>query len=230
MPRKARLIVPDCPHHIVQRGHNRAPVFIEERDYKYYLRSLAKWRDALGVRVYAYCLMTNHVHLILDPGGNASAISSLMKRVAGRQTRYVNTAEKRTGTIWEGRYKSSPIETEEYLLACLRYVELNPVWAGIVNRADEYRWSSYRVRVGLGNDFALDLDYIYLSLAVTPEERVAVYKRFIGESVDEEESRIIGQRIRRGQITGTPKFARTCEQRLGVRVSVRGPGRPRLKK
>lgn len=97
MPRRARVIVPDTPHHIVQRGHNRCAVFVEDQDYKYYLNNLRKFKEELEVKVYAWCLMTNHVHLILDPGSNAKSIGLLMKRLAARQTRNVNKYERRTG-------------------------------------------------------------------------------------------------------------------------------------
>ena len=116
MAKQPRVILPNTPHHIVQRGHNRNPVFIERDDYQYYLKTLWEWKEALGVKVYGWCLMTNHVHLILDPGDKPSSISDLMKRLAARQTRYVNRLERRTGSLWEGRYKLSPIATDEYLL------------------------------------------------------------------------------------------------------------------
>jgi len=103
MPRTARLVVPDHPHHIIHRGHNRQPVFVSDDDYRYYLDNLLEWKTKLKCRLYAYCLMTNHVHLIVDPGENEVNLAKLMKRVAGRQTRYVNKLEKRTGTLWEGR-------------------------------------------------------------------------------------------------------------------------------
>jgi len=129
MPRKARVVVPNTPHHLVQRGHNKQVVFVERQDYHYYLQNLREWKEKLTCKVYAYCLMTNHIHLIVDPGEEPDNLALLMKRVTGRQTRLVNYLEKRTGSLWEGRYKSSPIDTNEYLLACCRYVELNPVRA-----------------------------------------------------------------------------------------------------
>ena len=111
MPRKSRIIVPDCLHHIIQRGHNRQVVFAADGDYQYYLESIQEWKEKLGCKVYAFCLMTNHIHLIVDPGKDVKAIGRLMKRVNGKQTRFVNNLEKRTGSLWEGRYKSSPIST-----------------------------------------------------------------------------------------------------------------------
>src|SRR5437762_2638769 len=126
MPRMGRVILPDYPHHIVQRGHNRQPVFAAKGDYQRYIDTLIAYKDIYGVKVYAYCLMTNHVHLLLGPE-DRRGLAQLMKRLAGRHTRYHNTLEGRTGTLWESRYKSSPVDTDDYLLACLRYIELNPV-------------------------------------------------------------------------------------------------------
>lgn len=125
MPRRARIVLPNCPHHVIQRGHNRQVVFASDDDYLFYLDTLQEWKTALGCKVYAYCLMTNHIHLVIDPGDEPENLALLMKRVAGRQTRFVNKMEKRSGSLWEGRYKSSPINANEFLLACCRYVELN---------------------------------------------------------------------------------------------------------
>ncbi len=144
MPRVGRVVLPNYPHHIVQRGHNREAVFSANKDYEYYLETLSKWRDVYGVRLYAWCLMTNHIHLIVEPSENIAGLGQLMKRLSGRQTRYVNRIRNRSGTLWESRYKSSPIQTDEYLLACIRYVELNPVRARIVTHAEKYQWSSYQ--------------------------------------------------------------------------------------
>ena len=148
MPRTSRIVVMGYPHHIIQRGHNRQVVFASEEDYQYYVDNLCEWKEKLGCKVYAYCLMTNHVHLIVDPGEDGGNLARLMKRLAGRQTRYLNKLEKRTGSLWVGRFKSSTISTNEYLLACCRYVELNPVRAGIVADPIDYRWSSYGSKIG----------------------------------------------------------------------------------
>lgn len=134
MPRQARVIVPGMPHHIVQRGRNRNAVFVEPRDYQYYLDNLAEWKFELGLKVFSYCLMTNHVHLVVEAGDDGGGISNLMKRLAGRQTRFVNKMEGRPGSLWESHYKISPVDTDAYLLQCCRYVKLNPVKAGMVGR------------------------------------------------------------------------------------------------
>ncbi|SDW26038.1 transposase [Marinobacter mobilis] len=110
MPRQARVIAPGLPHHLVQRGHHRQPVFVEDRDYQYCLSNLKERKMTLGLAVYRYCLMTNHVPLVVGANDELTAIPRLMKRLAGRQTRFVNAMERRSGSLWEGRYKVSPIE------------------------------------------------------------------------------------------------------------------------
>jgi len=119
----ARVVLPHMPHHVVQRGHNRQVVFAGDEDYERYLEDLRELSSALDIRVYAYCLMTNHVHLLLGPGEEVAAMGRLMKALAARATRYRNRLEGRSGTLWEGRYKSSPVQTETYLLACTRLHE-----------------------------------------------------------------------------------------------------------
>jgi REP element-mobilizing transposase RayT len=148
MPRKARIVIPGVAHHVVQRGHNRQVVFAADEDFQFYLENLTELKGELDVRLYAYCLMTNHVHLLLMPA-QGQTLASLLKALAGRQTRYVNRVEGRSGTLWEGRYKSSPVDTESYLLECSRYIELNPLRAGIVGRPEQYRWSSFVAKAGL---------------------------------------------------------------------------------
>jgi putative transposase len=146
MPRIGRVVLPNYPHPVVQRGHNRQVVFADALDFEYCLSNLREIKEALGLRVYAYCLMTNHVHLLLSPGDTPESLGQLMKALAACMTRYLNKLEGRSGTFWESRYKSSVAQTDTYLLACSRYIELNPVRAGIVSRAENYRWSSYRLR------------------------------------------------------------------------------------
>jgi putative transposase len=224
MPRSGRVVIADCPHHIVQRGHNRASVFADSSDYRYYLESLKTWKRTFGVKVYAYCLMTNHVHLVLDPGEESENLGRLMKRLAGRQTRRANVLERRTGSLWEGRYKSSPIETDSYLLACCRYVELNPVRASMVAAPEDYRWSSYRAKVGMRCDEILDFDPCYLGLAEHRKER---WRRYVNETIPQGEWELIRQAVRRNQLTGTDQFTEEVAHRTGKRIDRRGPGRPR---
>ena len=225
MPRKARVILQDTAHHIVQRGHNRNAVFIESTDYHYYLNTLQEWKQKLGIKIYSYCLMTNHVHLILDPCQNEHSIGKMMKRLAGRQTRYVNALERRTGSLWEGRYKSSPIEMDTYLLACCRYVEMNPVRAGMVNRPEEYDWSSYRQKTGTETTW-IDIDTCYLALSEVESERRQRYRQFVLRgNVNEIDTRIRNA-YQHGWLTGSNRFVDEVEARSGIRVDNRKRGRP----
>ena len=230
MPRNARIIINDYPHHIIQRGHNRQVVFASDNDYLVYLDNLREWKEKFGCKVYAYCLMTNHVHLIIDPGPDGNNLSMLMKRVAGRQTRHVNKTEGRSGTLWEGRYKSSPISMDDYLLACCRYIELNPVRAGIVAAPEAYRWSSYGAKVGTTKQNWLDFDPLYLGLASTAKKRQERYRDFVLGTIAEKETEQIRRSIQRGQLTGTGKFVEEIEEKTGKRIEFRGQGRPRKTK
>ena len=226
MPRKARIVIPGVAHHVIQCGHNRQMVFAIEEDFQCYLQNLVELKNAFGVKLYAYCLMTNHVHLLLVPA-RPKGLALLLKHLAARQTRYVNTIERRTGTLWEGRYKSSPVETETYLLACSRYIELNPVRAGIVPNPEAYRWSSYRGKIGLWQDPGTDLDPCYEALGATEQSRRNRYREFVGVGVSPSEQTLIREALQRGQLTGTQRFADEIERKLSIRVEYRGRGRPR---
>lgn len=227
MPRRARVIVPGLPHHIVQRGHNRQAVFVEEADYLYYLNNLAEWKAALGLQVFSYCLMTNHVHLIVGANERVDSIGMLMKRLAGRQTRWVNKQEGRTGSLWESRYKVSPVDTDAYLLQCCRYVELNPVKARMVRRADDYRWSSYRARIGAISCGWLDEPPSFRALGKSERERVQRYRAYLGMVEDgKEEAAFIGAAVERNQLTGDRRLIDEVEKRTGLRIEFRGRGRP----
>ncbi|PVY70103.1 putative transposase, partial [Tamilnaduibacter salinus] len=224
---QARVIVPGLPHHIVQRGHNRQPVFIEVQDFTYYLSNLKEWKQALGLKVYSYCLMTNHVHLVVEASDELAAIPQLMKRLAARQTRYVNALERRSGSLWEGRYKISPIDTDEYLLSCCRYVELNPVKAGMVSRAEDYVWSSYAARIGKAYTEWLDEPPTFASLASDPKRCIRAYEQFVSNSGITKQDELVRAAVDSNRLTGGKRFADEVERRTGIRVEMRGPGRPK---
>ena len=230
MPRAARVILPNYPHHIIQRGHNRSVVFTTDEDYLYYLENLKEWKKELDCKIYAYCLMTNHIHLIVACGEKVENLGLLMKRVAGRQTRYVNKLEGRRGTLWESRFKSSPIEIDEYLLACCRYIELNPVRARIVDNPGQYKWSSYRFKVGGEEADWIDLDPCYQGLGTTDREREERYKEWVQADIPEEEFQLIQQGIQREQLTGTNRFIEEVAGKIGRRIEFRGQGRPKREK
>lgn len=227
MPRQARIIVPNCPHHVLQRGHNKQVVFYRENDYKYYLDNLLEAKQLFDIKVYAYCLMTNHVHFLLNPGDQVEQLGRFMKFIAGRQTRYLNRLEKRTGTLWEGRYKSSPVESEMYLMACCRYIEQNPVRAKMVEDPGDYEWSSYQEKTGLRKNRLVDPDPFYESLGKNIHLRQSRYQDFIQQSENDKERIQIRQALQRGQLTGAGKFVDQVEQITGVRIESRGQGRPK---
>lgn len=227
MPRSGRIVLPDWPHHVIQRGHNRQAVFVNDDDFAFYLDNLQNEKQRFDCRIHAFCLMTNHVHLIINPGPEPDSLGLLMKSIAARQTRYVNKLEKRTGTLWESRYKSSPVETDRYLLACSRYVEMNPVRAGITSDPAEYQWSSHATRIGRGHFDWLDHDPAWLDLGANNEERRKRYRHFVREVVPDHERKLIAEAVQRGQLTGSKRFAEELSQRLQRRVEIRGPGRPK---
>jgi putative transposase len=228
MARIPRIVVPNHPHHVVQRGHNRGVVFAEESDYLRYLDHLKECKQRFCIKIYAYCLMTNHVHLILDPGEDVASLALMMKRVSARTTRYVNRLEGRCGTLWEGRYKSSPIQREDHLLACCRYVELNPVRAGIVDMPGKYRWSSYRQKVGLECGLPwVEMDFWTPRPGGISEEIQRKYGEWMEQPIPHGEWDLIRQAVQRGQLTGTARFVEEIAERVGRRIELRGRGRPR---
>jgi len=143
MPRKPRFFVPEIPNHIIQRGNNKEAVFYEDEDYSAYKNILYESADKYGTKIHAYVLMTNPIHLLVT-AGTADAISLMMQNIGRYYVLYINHKYKRTGTMWEGRFKSSLVDSDVYVLACMRYIEMNPVRANMVDSPHEYKWSSYR--------------------------------------------------------------------------------------
>jgi putative transposase len=200
-------------------------VFACRGDYERYLATLGEFKRELGVKVYAWCLMTNHVHLLLAPSNN-TGLALLMKRLSGRQTRYRNRTQGSTGTLWEGRYRSSLVQNESYLMACCRYIELNPVRASVVKVAQDYPWSSCRARLGYAKSTILDLDPCYRELAADEVTRRERYSEFLQATIPEGEWPLIRTALRRGQLTGNQTFSEEVAATLHRRIQNRGPGRP----
>ncbi|MGY2180584.1 transposase [Pseudomonas agarici] len=227
MPRMGRVVLPNYPHHIVQRGHNRQVVFAKACDFQRYLYDLRELKDVFGVKVYAYCLMTNHVHLLVAPDESTAGLGQLMKALAARMTRYRNKLEGRSGTLWEGRYKSSLVQSNCYLLACSRYIELNPVRAKTAVRPEDYTWSSYLSRFSEKSyDNWLDTDPCFEGLGHTLEDRKLKYRNFVSQGVSSEELTLIRESLQRGQLTGNSRFVDEVERIMGLRIERRGQGRP----
>jgi len=219
------LDLPGVPQHLVQRGNDRQPCFFADIDRVRYLQDLRELSLKLGIAVHAYVLMTNHVHLLLT-SEQRGATSTLMQSLGRRYVRYINETYRRTGTLWEGRYKSCPVQDETYLLRCYRYIELNPTRAGIVTDPADYRLSSHPCN-GLGQQDALVHPHPrYLAIA-SPQERAAIYRRFVLDAVNPDETETIRIRLQRQHALGDDLFRTGIERQLGRRA---GPaarlGRP----
>lgn len=226
MPRRPRIHLNDVPLHIVQRGHNREPCFFAEEDYHAYLHwlgeALAKERCAL----HAYALMTNHVHLLLTPR-QAENVPRLIIALGRRYVQYINKTYRRTGTLWDSRYKSSLIQAETYLLTCQRYIELNPVRAAMVDDPAHYRWTSYRAN-GLGHASAILTPHpLYLALGVDDRARQGAYRALFRAQLDKAAVDDIRLALGQNQPLGNERFYARIEKLTGRRREAKPQGRPR---
>jgi putative transposase len=209
----------------VQRGINREPCFFAEEDYHCYLHWLGKAAADWHCAIHAYVLMTNHVHLLATaekPDGTAK----LMQAIGRRYVQYINRSYHRTGSLWEGRFKSSLVQAEDYLLTCMRYIELNPVRAGMANDPAQYRWSSYRHN-GLGQaDERIMPHPLYLGLGRNESDRLAAYRALFRSELDREALADIRLALSQGQPLGNERFGEIMCAAAGVRRAQRRPGRP----
>ena len=229
MPRRPRIHLDGVPLHIVQRGHNRQPCFFAEEDYHTYLHWLNEALLKEQCALHAYALMTNHVHLLLTPK-DAAAVPKLIIALGRRYVQYINVSYRRTGTLWDSRYKSSLVQAETYLLACQRYLELNPVRADMVNDPANYRWSSYRSNaLGQANDI-LTPHPLYQSLGTYGEERQSAYRALFRAQLDDEAIGDIRLALNQSQPLGNERFYRHIEQMTGQRRESKPRGRPRVEK
>ncbi|MDO8311440.1 MAG: transposase [Sideroxyarcus sp.] len=225
MPRRARISIPGIPWHIIQRGNNRSVCFYAEDDYQFYLHYLNELATKFGCAVHAYVLMTNHVHLLLTPQRPDSA-SLLMKHLGQRYVQYVNRTYKRSGTLWEGRFRSCLTQTEDYVLACYRYIELNPVRAGMVIRPQDYRWSSYHANaLGKVSRFIVPHEE-YLRLGGDDETRQVAYRALFKAHLDEEMVGQIRSATNGNYALGSERFQKEIGAMLGRRASKGQSGRP----
>lgn len=228
MPRKPRFFVPDIPVHVVQRGHDRHAVFGDAGDYREYLTWLEQGAKKYSVAIHAYVLMTNHVHILATPI-DATGVSQMMQYIGRRYVQYFNHKYGHSGSLWEGRFKASLVSSERYLLACMRYIELNPVRASMVGRPSAYLWSSYLVNVGLEASAWVSPHDVYKRLALSDNLRYQAYADlFIGQFEPE-----LASDIHAAWQTGTPlgdnQFKEQIEQLLGQKVGQARRGRPRKK-
>lgn len=226
MPRRPRIHLDGLPLHIVQRGHNRGACFFDDQDRLAYL----DWLDeALGrgaCRLHAYVLMTNHVHLLVTPE-HAQRVPQVIMSVGRRYVQHVNRSYGRTGTLWDSRYKSSVVQAETYLLLCQRYIELNPVRAGMVADPGAYRWSSYRANALGESNAMLSPHPLYLELGDSPERRQAAYREIFRAPLDEAPLRDLRMALNQDQPIGNDRFYAEIQAATGQRRELRKRGRPR---
>ncbi|NIP73520.1 MAG: transposase [Gammaproteobacteria bacterium] len=226
MPRRARLSIPGIPWHIIQRGNNRAACFYAEEDYHRYLRTLKEQSEAHGCQVHAYVLMTNHVHLLVTPEREDSA-ALMMKHLGQRYVQYVNRTYRRTGTLWEGRFRSCPAQSETYVLACYRYIELNPVRAGMVEHPGEYPWSSFGVN-GQGRPDPLVTPHSqYRALGRDDRARRRAYRALFRAHMEPALIDEIRLATNSNYALGNEGFKQEIERMLNCRATPGRPGRPR---
>lgn len=226
MPRRPRLALADVPLHLIQRGNNRQACFFTPEDYRYYLEWLEGYAEKCGCRVHAWVLMTNHVHLLLT-ANQADAPGALMKALGQRYVQYVNRVYRRSGSLWEGRYRSCIAQDERYLLLCQRYIELNPVRAGMVEHPAEYRWSSYRANAQGEESRLISPHPLYLSLGRDDEERRAAYRELFRDELEPGVVDAIRGATNGNFALGDPRFCTQVTAALGRRATRGIPGRPK---
>lgn len=226
MPRLPRLQIADIPQHIVQVGHNGLACFFDDEDYEFYLQSLRAAADQYSVHVHAYVLLPNMIQIVATPR-LATGVSSLMQSLGRRYVQYVNHRYKRSGTMWDGRFKASLIDSSAYLLSCYRYVELKPLYARLCDSLNDYPWSSFRHHAGLENN-ALIVDHkLYNGLGETRVERCQEYRRLFRYEIDSRLSQYIAETIKLGHVLGGDAFKDKIEQIANQRVRALKRGRPR---
>lgn len=230
MARLPRIGLPGIPHHIIQRGNNRQACFGSDEDYAAYTHWLGEYALKYQVAIHAWVFMTNHVHLLVTPASE-QGVSRLMQTLGRHYVRYFNYTYERTGTLWEGRFKSCVVEAEDYFLQCQRYIELNPVRAGMVDFPGDYPWSSFHSN-GLGQPAKLWSPHpVYQQLGNTVTERASVYSELFRGQVDAAVLNKIRQTTNQGMALGSDRFRQEVERLAGRRAAAikRGP-KPKRKK
>jgi putative transposase len=226
MPRKPRFRVTGLPQHIIQRGHNRQPCFLDDTDRRMYLAGLEEALHRHDVELHAWVLMSNHVHLLATQRSDHS-LSRMMQMLGRRYVRWFNDRHERSGTLWEGRYRASLVESEGYLLACMRYIELNPVRAGMVRHPRDYRWSSHAANALGAADPLVTYHPVYLALRDTIPERLSAYRRLCDRALGEQDLAAIREAANSGTALGTDAFKDWIEASIPCRARNGRGGRPR---
>ena len=225
MARLPRLTLPGYPHHIIQRGNNRQAIFATTAHYQTLLDLLQENAKKFDVDVHAYVLMSNHFHLLATPH-TLQGLPQMLQAVGRRYVRFFNDSQHRSGTLWEGRYKSTLIQTERYLLACMAYIDLNPVRAGLVMQARDYPWSSHGHYTGLRTDKLITAHPLIWELGNTPFAREAAYAELVQSGINPVQQNALTDATLRGWALGEPDFVADLQKRTQRRVSQISAGRP----
>lgn len=230
MARLPRFVIADQPQHIIMRGNNREPIFYTDADYQFYLEKLQQACVKHGCQLHAYVLMTNHVHLLMTPQ-TEQALGKVMQMLGRYYVQYFNSSYQRTGTLWEGRYKATLIDSEHYLLTCYRYIELNPVRAqGMIEEPAEYPWSSYRYNaLGMENNIITPHSE-YLKLANLAEKRQQAYRDLFNNYLPPKTLTEIREATNKSWVLGNSHFKDKIEQQLNRQSSPKARGGDRKSK
>ena len=223
MARLPRFVIPGQPQHVIQRGNNRQEIFCSEDDYRFYLDKLGLAAEQHGCDIHAYVLMTNHVHLLLTPH-TEEGIGKLMQKVGRHYVQYFNYYYQRSGTLWEGRYKATLIHSEQYLLTCMRYIELNPVRAGMVEHPADYPWSSYHSNALGESDVLVTPHREYRRLDTTEAGRQSQYRRLFRSRIAEKTLDEIRSATNKAWVLGNDRFKTRIEKQLNRRAVPRPKG------
>lgn len=226
MPRRARHYISGQPYHIVQRGNNRESCFIETENYQFYLGLWQELSKKFSVSIHAYCLMTNHIHFLVTSQMN-DGISQAMRQVGSRYAQYFNKKYRRTGTLWEGRHKSSLIQTEKYLLTCYRYIELNPVRANMVQQPEEYKWTSYHANAW-GDESWITHHEEYLRLSNDSQNRCFMYRELFRNQINSDYLHKLRKAAHYCQPCGDSVFTGFIKERYGIVAGQISRGRPKV--
>src|SRR5438874_3762662 len=225
MARLGRYFLPDQPLHVIQRGNNRQAIFFDEVDYAWSRTFLAEAADACGCAIHAYVLMTNHIHLLTTPNRETS-LPRMMQSLGRRYVRQFNDVYRRTGTLWEGRYRAAPIDGEEYFLACCRYIELNPVRARMAAHPRDYPWSSYAAHAHGAADALAAGHPVFRRLGGNAAERQQEYRALFRRALDEDFLDALRRATNGGWALGSDRFTRAIERSAKRRAKPLPKGRP----
>ena len=225
MPRKPRVYLAGVACHVIQRGNDRQPCFYAEEDYQFYLDCLYDACTRYHVSLHAYVLMTNHVHLLMTPE-TSDGVSRVMQSIGRRYVQYVNVTYRRSGTLWEGRHKSSLVDEDNYLLSCYRYIEMNPVRAGMVNNPADYKWSSYLVNAFSEKNASIIPHVLYLQLGVGKDDRLKNYREMFSTDLDKEQLHALRTSIQFSMPVGDNRFVEKIEDIIGRKIGYSKRGRP----